>query len=106
MAAEAETSCPEPGPDQANVSSLVKEIVKDMDGDELLSKPDVYDESAEVGWHRLICYFVVVNVNLRDTAASSRHHPAGCTTEQHGRHAPVLSPSGAAAAHGRRMIID
>lgn len=37
-----------PPEDQANLSDLVKEIVKEMDGDEFYSKPDLYDESAEV----------------------------------------------------------
>lgn len=32
---------------QANLSDLVKEIVKEMDGEEFYSKPDMYDESAE-----------------------------------------------------------
>ncbi|CAM9417264.1 unnamed protein product [Pylaiella littoralis] len=52
-AEEAESSSPEPGPDQATLSSLVKEIVKDMDGDEFFSKPDVYDESAEEHWFNI-----------------------------------------------------
>lgn len=33
---------------QANLSDLVKEIVKEMDGDEFYSKPEMYDESTEV----------------------------------------------------------
>lgn len=39
---------PEGKGSQANLSDLVKEIVKEMDGDEFYSKQDMYDESAEV----------------------------------------------------------
>lgn len=33
---------------QANLSDLVKEIVKEMDGDDFYENANVYDESAEV----------------------------------------------------------
>eukprot|EP00903_Cladosiphon_okamuranus_P007092 g6891.t2 len=38
---------------QANLSDLVKEIVKEMDGDEFYSKPEMYDESAEEHWFNI-----------------------------------------------------
>jgi len=46
--ADADAAPPEGTGDQASLSDLVKDIVKEMDGDELFSKPDVYDESTEV----------------------------------------------------------
>lgn len=41
-------SLPPNSSSQANLSDLVKEIVKEMDGDDFYSKPDLYDESTEV----------------------------------------------------------
>lgn len=47
--ADADAEAPPEGKgSQANLSDLVKEIVKELDGDEFYSKPDLYDESTEV----------------------------------------------------------
>lgn len=48
---DADADAPTADGSQANLSDLVKEIVKEMDGDEFYSKPDLYDESAEVRRH-------------------------------------------------------
>lgn len=65
LADDAETP-PEGNGDQANLSDLVKEIVKDMDGDDFYAKPDMYDESLEVRrfWFQSV-----------DHASNTKHPP-------------------------------
>ena len=53
---------------QANLSDLVKEIVKEMDGDDFYEKADVYDESAEVGgrvWAAHTCLYCIIGLYCR-----------------------------------------
>lgn len=69
---------PPPKNSSANLSDLVKEMVKEMDANEFYSRNDMYDDSAEVMVMMEILFVVILFAGLTAATTGCCHpQPAG-----------------------------